>query len=282
MCLAIFEIDKAITDKRLEEPTLLKIPDDLGVDAKAEREKQNGKLMGCYEIEKINSERSTRKCLMVIKERIPELIQGAILECETVVEYLKKVESQFTDSSKAYTSTLIKMLISKKYTVGDVRDHILKMSNIAARLKPIDLAIKEGFLIYLIFNSLTKKYETFEVNYNSMNDKWTLKKFITMYVQEEERIKRNNGGVDSVNMAKHHQKRKNFAPKPYAPKKEDKGKAMSMSSNQPVDKDQCKWCKKRGHYQKNCIEFLKNLNKQGDDHVTFIDESLFFSYAKSI
>jgi hypothetical protein len=282
MCLAIFEIDKAITDKRLEEPTLLKIPDDLGVDAKAEREKQNGKLMGCYEIEKINSERSTRKCLMVIKERIPELIQGAILECETVVEYLKKVESQFTDSSKAYTSTLIKMLISKKYTVGDVRDYILKMSNIAARLKPIDLTIKEGFLIYLIFNSLTKKYETFEVNYNSMNDKWTLKKFITMYVQEEERIKRNNGGVDSVNMAKHHQKRKNFAPKPYAPKKEDKGKAMSMSSNQPVDKDQCKWCKKRGHYQKNCIEFLKNLNKQGDDHVTFIDESLFFSYAKSI
>jgi hypothetical protein len=33
-----------------------------------------------------------------------------------------------------------------------------------------------------------------------------------MYVQEEERIKRNNGGVDSVNMARHHQKRKNFPP----------------------------------------------------------------------
>jgi hypothetical protein len=62
------------------------------------------------------------------------------------------------------------------------------------------------------------------VNYNSMNDKWTLKKFIAMCVQEEERIKRNNDGVDSVNMAKHHQKRKNFPPKPYAPKREDKGK----------------------------------------------------------
>jgi hypothetical protein len=82
-------------------------------------------------------------------------------------------------------------------------------------------------------------------------------------------------------MAKHHQKRKNFRPKPYAPKKEDKGKAMSMSSNQPVDTDQCMWCKKRGHYKKNCIEFLKNLNKQGENHVTFVDESLFLSYAKS-
>jgi hypothetical protein len=54
-----------------------------------------------------------------------------------------------------------------------------------------------------------------------------------------------------------------------------------MSSDQPVDKDQCKWCKKRDHYQKNCIEFLKHVNKQGEDHVTFVDESLILSYLKS-
>jgi hypothetical protein len=97
-----------------------------------------------------------------------------------------------------------------------------------------------------------------------------------MCVQEEERIKRNSGSVDSINIAKHHQKRKNFAPK-----KEDKGKVMSMSSDHHVVNDQCKWCKKRGHYQKNCIEFLKDLNKQGVDYVAFVDESLFFSYVKS-
>jgi hypothetical protein len=54
MSLVIFEIDKAITDKCLEEPTLLDILHDLHADAKSEREKQNSKLMGCYEIEKIN------------------------------------------------------------------------------------------------------------------------------------------------------------------------------------------------------------------------------------
>jgi hypothetical protein len=128
----------------------------LGADAKAEREKRNSKLMSCYEIEKINWERSNRKCLMVIKERISEGIRGAIPECETAVEYLEKVESQFTGSSKAYVSSLIKRLVSEKYTGGGVRDHILRMSNIAARLKPLDLAIKDGFLIYLIFNSLLK------------------------------------------------------------------------------------------------------------------------------
>jgi hypothetical protein len=57
------------------------------------REKQNSKLMSCYEIDKINWERSNRKCLMVIKERISEGIRGAIPDCETAVEYLEKVES---------------------------------------------------------------------------------------------------------------------------------------------------------------------------------------------
>jgi hypothetical protein len=206
MSLALFEIDKAITDKRPIELTLLDIPNDLSADAKAEREKQNSKLMSCCEIEKINWERSNRKCLMVIKKRISEGIRGAIPECETAVEYLEKMESQFTCSSKAYDSSLIKRLISEKYTDGGVRDHILMMSNIAARLKPLNLAIKDDFLIYLIFNSLPKEFETFEVNYNSMNDKWTLEKFISMCVQEKERIKCNNGSVDSVNMAKHHQR----------------------------------------------------------------------------
>jgi hypothetical protein len=113
MGLALFEIDKVITDKRPVEPTLLDIPSDLGADAKAEREKQNSKLM-------INWKRSNHKCLMVIKERISEGIWRTIPDCETAVEYLEKVESQFTGSSKAYASSLIKRLISEKYTGGDV------------------------------------------------------------------------------------------------------------------------------------------------------------------
>jgi hypothetical protein len=76
MGLALFEIDKAITYKRPVEPTLLDIPNDLDTYAKAEREKQNSKLMSYYEIKKINWERSNRKCLMVIKERISEGIRG--------------------------------------------------------------------------------------------------------------------------------------------------------------------------------------------------------------
>jgi hypothetical protein len=160
------------------------------------------------------------------------------------VEYLDKVESQFTSSSNVYGSTLIKRLITKKYSRGGVRDHILRMSYVAARLKPLDLAIKVWFLIYLIFNSLSKEFETFDVNYNSMIDKWTLfEKFMTICIQEEEMMKCNNDGVDSVNLAKHNKKR-NFVSKP-VPKNQEKGKGVARP---PTKKDQCKWCFKREHY----------------------------------
>jgi hypothetical protein len=46
-------------------------------------------------------------------------------------------------------------------------------------------------------------------------------------------------------------------------------------------KDQCKWCEKRGHYQKDCSEFPKHLMRKGEEIITFLDESLYLSYLES-
>ena len=103
---------------------------------------------------------------MVIKGSIEDPIRRSISECTTATEYLKKVESQFIGSSKAYASTLIKKLFNEKYSGGGIIGHILKMSNTASKLKPMDLGLKNEFLIHLVFASLSKEYETFVVNYN--------------------------------------------------------------------------------------------------------------------
>ncbi len=55
---------------------------------------------------------------MIIKSSIKEAIRGGIPDCETAKEYLKKVESQFTGSSKTYASTIIKKLVTEKYSFG--------------------------------------------------------------------------------------------------------------------------------------------------------------------
>ena len=58
---------------------------------------------------------------MVAKSTISDAIRGSILDYDTTTEYLKKVESQFTGSSKAYASILIKKLLNEKYTGGGIR-----------------------------------------------------------------------------------------------------------------------------------------------------------------
>ena len=73
-----------------------------------------------YDLNHTKWDSSNRKCLMVIKDSIEDPIRGSILECTTITEYLKKVESQFTDFSKAYASTLIKKLVNEKYSCGGI------------------------------------------------------------------------------------------------------------------------------------------------------------------
>jgi hypothetical protein len=109
--------------------------------------------MGCYEIKKINWERLNHKCLMVIKERISEGIRGGggnpgVWDwCWVPEEGGELVHCLFEGIHQLSHQELV----SKKYTGGGVRDYIFRMSNVAARLKPIDLAIKDGFLIYLCY-----------------------------------------------------------------------------------------------------------------------------------
>ena len=62
------------------------------------------------------------------------------------------------------------------------------MSNMASKLKPMDLGFKDKFLIHLVFAFLPKEYETF-VKYNMQPDKWDIEKLIAMCVQEDERLK---------------------------------------------------------------------------------------------
>jgi hypothetical protein len=81
----------------------------------------------------------------------------------------------------------------------------------ASKLKPMDLGLKDEFLVYLIFASLPKEYETFVVNYNMKPDNWDLDKLMAMCVQEEERLIALHG--DFVHYVKDN-KRKNFNKNP--------------------------------------------------------------------
>ena len=166
LALALSENDLALISSCPTEPVDL-VREENESDANfTTRHRDHAEVRMKYDLESKKWDISNRKYLMVANFTISYAIRGSIPDCDTATEYLKKVESLFTGSSKAYASTLIKKLFNEKYTGGGIREHILKMSNTASKLKPIDLGLKDEFLIHLVFASLPKEYETFVVNYN--------------------------------------------------------------------------------------------------------------------
>jgi hypothetical protein len=121
---------------------------------------------------------ANKKCMAFIKNMIENVIAGSIEECTSVGEFLEKIKSQFTGSSKVYATQMLKQLVTEKYTRGahGIREHILMMSNKAAKLKPmdVDLELKPALLVHLVMPSLPKEFDNFITNYNMSPDKWDI------------------------------------------------------------------------------------------------------------
>ena len=106
IALAMAEIDLAVTVPAPKEPGKPVRAQNKADDAWAIREKNHNCAMMQYDIDKTRWNTSNRKCLMIIKGSISDNIKEAIPECATAAEYLERVKSQFTGSSKAYAASL--------------------------------------------------------------------------------------------------------------------------------------------------------------------------------
>jgi hypothetical protein len=168
IALVLMEINLALTTDAPKEPEKPVIHDGETAHAFATRERDFIPRRMAYDLEHARWDASNRKCLMIIKSSIKEAIRGGISDYETAKEYLKKVKSQFTGSLKTYANTIIKRLVTKKYSLGSgVREHILNMSNMSSKLKTVNMRLKDEFIIHLVMSSLPKEFETFEINCNS-------------------------------------------------------------------------------------------------------------------
>ena len=65
-----------------------------------------------YDLEHRKWVTTNKNFFAVIKNMIEPAIMGSILECDTVTEYLDRIKSQFTSSSKTYATQLIKQLVT--------------------------------------------------------------------------------------------------------------------------------------------------------------------------
>jgi hypothetical protein len=65
----------------------------------------------------------------------------------------------------------MKISISKYNGTNGVREHIMMMNDMAAKLKSMDMIIFEGFLVHFIMTSLPAQSGPFKINYNTQKEK---------------------------------------------------------------------------------------------------------------
>ncbi|XP_072064284.1 uncharacterized protein [Arachis hypogaea] len=198
-------------------------------------------------------EKSNRLSMMFIKSRISASIRGSIPDCRNVKDYMKAIDEQFESSSKALASTLMAQLSSMRLTgVRGVREHIMRLRDITAQLKALEVEISDSFLVHLILNSLPVQYGPFKISYNTHKEKWSINELLVMCVQEEGRLIQELG--ESALLVT------NEGSKKQAHKKKGKGIV-----SHPMKKEgaRCFFCKKKGHMKKECPKFKVWLEKKG-------------------
>ena len=258
-------------------------------------------LKKAYDTKVEKWERSNRMALLIMNFSISTEIKGAIPPNESAAEYLKLVEEQFKGSEKVYADELLHKLLAKYDGHGNVREHILSMSNAAAKLKTMKCDLNEELLVLLVFRSLPSQFNPFKINYNSLEIKWKLPELIAHCVQEEERIKSEQKDqafhVSSGKRKHENHAHNNNVPnkKQYSKKNPPKPKqcneascsrpapsaATSVNLTNAAGERLCNFCKLPNHVKADCPGFLKWLNKKGKDEITLVDESLYVDFSES-
>jgi hypothetical protein len=65
----------------------------------------------------------------------------------------------------------MKMLTSKYNGTSGVREHIMMINDMAAKLKDMDMSISEGFFSLFHYDFSSAQFGPFKINYNTQKEK---------------------------------------------------------------------------------------------------------------
>nr|XP_033512417.1 uncharacterized protein LOC104097793 [Nicotiana tomentosiformis] len=194
--------------------------------------------------------------LMFMRMNIANNIKSTIPQTESAKEYLKFVKERFRSADKSLAGILMAELTIMKFDGSrSMQNNIIEMTNITARLQTLRMKVDDSFLV-----QLPHDYELFQINYNTIKDKWNVSELSSMLTQEESRLKKQ--GSHSINLMSQGDG-KGLKVKPNKFKKKKAPAKTPQDAKKEHKADMCRFCNKEGHYQKDCIKRKAWFEKKG-------------------
>ena len=120
-----------------------------------------------------------------IKECVPKM--------ERVKDFLKYVKANYTKIDKTEMTTYLKLLTTSMYDgVGKVKDHIIKLKHYFNKANEMKVELSEKCLKWLILESFPTSFDTVKLTYNALKEEWTLEELMSIVVQHEVSLKKND------------------------------------------------------------------------------------------
>ncbi|KAI3453362.1 hypothetical protein Pfo_010025 [Paulownia fortunei] len=138
-------------------------------------------------------ERSNRLNLMLMRMTITNNIRLTILKIDSAKKFMKFVEdhSQSDFMLIRQLLPLIGMLITMKFDGSrTMHEHVTEITNLTSRLGSMGLKVSDNFLVQFIINSLLPVYSSFQINYNTIKDKYNVTELQSMLILDEARLKK--------------------------------------------------------------------------------------------
>ena len=93
-------------------------------------------------------ERSNILSLMFMRMIIASNIKSALPKTDNAKEFMKFVEERSQTADKSLAGTLMSTLTTMKFDdLRTMHEHVIEMTNIAARLKSLGITVDEDFLV---------------------------------------------------------------------------------------------------------------------------------------
>ncbi|KAH0661448.1 hypothetical protein KY284_026379 [Solanum tuberosum] len=189
-------------------------------------------------------------------------IKTSLPNIENAKDFLKLVEESSQTTDKSLAGTLMGTLTTMKFDGSrTMHEHVIEMTNVAARHKSSRMEVEQNFLVQFIINSLPSEYGPFQMNNSTMKDKWNVHELHEMLFQEEVRLK--NQGTHSIHFVSHQGVGKKENKHAKGKQRHHNVNESSLVCKKEHKNDKCRFCGKSGHFQKDCLKFNAWLEKKG-------------------